>query len=314
MSGFFSSISFLLIQETRPKTVWAQVSCILCQNSCPCFCEWPLCANNQLIIRETKEGQRWVTNCNPSAESADIRWRKCLCLSAVAEKTTGAVGNIVAATGLGKKDEFPTDVNVRMLHTSLGSYQTQCTDTENHPQVKQLPGKSINELTFSIKHLHCFSLYSSCPANQLMIQRASQVAMSFFVQIFLHGDNGTTPYSHSLCLRASDWGRETLHTTSQEQLAACCCVHFCGNKHALLMNMHVVLTELPLDVSFVVIQSLSAQTHNLLSISLTAVKVVNLEKELSKPACVLPQKCFYWTQNWELKRAIEWLHCLKHSR
>uniref|UniRef100_A0A8C7ZNB8 Synuclein, beta n=1 Tax=Oryzias sinensis TaxID=183150 RepID=A0A8C7ZNB8_9TELE len=29
----------------------------------------------------------------------------------VAEKTTGAVGNIVAATGLGKKDEFPTDMN-----------------------------------------------------------------------------------------------------------------------------------------------------------------------------------------------------------
>uniref|UniRef100_A0A3Q3WS87 Beta-synuclein n=1 Tax=Mola mola TaxID=94237 RepID=A0A3Q3WS87_MOLML len=26
-------------------------------------------------------------------------------------KTTGAVGNIVAATGLGKKDDFPTDVN-----------------------------------------------------------------------------------------------------------------------------------------------------------------------------------------------------------
>uniref|UniRef100_A0A3Q3LX72 Synuclein, beta n=1 Tax=Mastacembelus armatus TaxID=205130 RepID=A0A3Q3LX72_9TELE len=29
----------------------------------------------------------------------------------VAEKTTGAMGNIVAATGLGKKDEFPTDMN-----------------------------------------------------------------------------------------------------------------------------------------------------------------------------------------------------------
>lgn len=30
----------------------------------------------------------------------------------MAEKTTGAVGNIVAATGLGKKDEFPADMNV----------------------------------------------------------------------------------------------------------------------------------------------------------------------------------------------------------
>uniref|UniRef100_A0AAQ5Y6P8 Beta-synuclein n=1 Tax=Amphiprion ocellaris TaxID=80972 RepID=A0AAQ5Y6P8_AMPOC len=29
----------------------------------------------------------------------------------VAEKTTGAVGNIVAATGLVKKDEFPADMN-----------------------------------------------------------------------------------------------------------------------------------------------------------------------------------------------------------
>ncbi|KAJ0050047.1 hypothetical protein NL108_011824, partial [Boleophthalmus pectinirostris] len=29
----------------------------------------------------------------------------------LAEKTTGAMGNIVAATGLGKKDEFPTDMN-----------------------------------------------------------------------------------------------------------------------------------------------------------------------------------------------------------
>uniref|UniRef100_A0A3Q2QG97 Beta-synuclein n=1 Tax=Fundulus heteroclitus TaxID=8078 RepID=A0A3Q2QG97_FUNHE len=32
-------------------------------------------------------------------------------LTDLAEKTTGAVGNIVAATGLGKKDEFPTDMN-----------------------------------------------------------------------------------------------------------------------------------------------------------------------------------------------------------
>ncbi|XP_030252813.1 beta-synuclein isoform X1 [Sparus aurata] len=29
----------------------------------------------------------------------------------VAEKTTGAMGNIAAATGLVKKDEFPTDMN-----------------------------------------------------------------------------------------------------------------------------------------------------------------------------------------------------------
>lgn len=37
-------------------------------------------------------------------------------MSAVAEKTTGAVGNIVAATGLGKKDDFPTDMNVSNDH------------------------------------------------------------------------------------------------------------------------------------------------------------------------------------------------------
>lgn len=35
-----------------------------------------------------------------------------VCVSAVAEKTTGAMGNIVAATGLVKKDEFPADMNV----------------------------------------------------------------------------------------------------------------------------------------------------------------------------------------------------------
>lgn len=35
-----------------------------------------------------------------------------VCVSPVAEKTTGAVGNIVAATGLVKKDEFPADMNV----------------------------------------------------------------------------------------------------------------------------------------------------------------------------------------------------------
>lgn len=37
----------------------------------------------------------------------------CVCLHAVAEKTTGAMGNIAAATGLVKKDEFPADMNVR---------------------------------------------------------------------------------------------------------------------------------------------------------------------------------------------------------
>lgn len=37
----------------------------------------------------------------------------CVCVFAVAEKTTGAMGNIAAATGLVKKDEFPTDMNVR---------------------------------------------------------------------------------------------------------------------------------------------------------------------------------------------------------
>ncbi|KAI4819607.1 hypothetical protein KUCAC02_004847 [Chaenocephalus aceratus] len=32
-------------------------------------------------------------------------------VGSVAEKTTGAVGNMVAATGLGRKDEFPADLN-----------------------------------------------------------------------------------------------------------------------------------------------------------------------------------------------------------
>lgn len=39
-----------------------------------------------------------------------------VCFCAVAEKTTGAMGNIVAATGLVKKDEFPADMNVRTRH------------------------------------------------------------------------------------------------------------------------------------------------------------------------------------------------------
>lgn len=39
-----------------------------------------------------------------------------MCLCAVAEKTTGAMGNIVAATGLVKKDEFPADMNVSPAH------------------------------------------------------------------------------------------------------------------------------------------------------------------------------------------------------
>lgn len=86
---------------------------------------------------------------NLSAESADIRRRKCLCLSAVAEKTTGAVGNIVAATGLGKKDDFPTDVNVRMLSLLRGTQVLQCVHA--HPQKiilrsNKLPVKSIQSM------------------------------------------------------------------------------------------------------------------------------------------------------------------------
>lgn len=39
----------------------------------------------------------------------------CVCVCVVAEKTTGAMENIAAATGLLKKDEFPSDMNVCTL-------------------------------------------------------------------------------------------------------------------------------------------------------------------------------------------------------
>ncbi|KAJ0002397.1 hypothetical protein NQD34_007546 [Periophthalmus magnuspinnatus] len=48
-----------------------------------------------VAAEKTKEGVMFVGKSTP----------------ALAEKTTGAMGNIVAATGLGKKDEFPTDMN-----------------------------------------------------------------------------------------------------------------------------------------------------------------------------------------------------------
>ena len=58
---------------------------------------------------------------NLSAEFVEVMLHVCVCVcvymmfvcvSAVAEKTTGAMGNIAAATGLVKKDEFPADMNV----------------------------------------------------------------------------------------------------------------------------------------------------------------------------------------------------------
>uniref|UniRef100_A0A3P9KCI7 Synuclein, beta n=1 Tax=Oryzias latipes TaxID=8090 RepID=A0A3P9KCI7_ORYLA len=52
-----------------------------------------------VAAEKTKEGVMFVGN-----KAKDS-------VGTVAEKTTGAVGNIVAATGLGKKDEFPTDMN-----------------------------------------------------------------------------------------------------------------------------------------------------------------------------------------------------------
>lgn len=61
-------------------------------------------------------GEQPVQAFHLSARSAEIMLHVIhggLCASAVAEKTTGAMGNIVAATGLVKKDEFPTDMNVR---------------------------------------------------------------------------------------------------------------------------------------------------------------------------------------------------------
>ncbi|MED6268276.1 hypothetical protein CHARACLAT_020708, partial [Characodon lateralis] len=52
-----------------------------------------------VAAEKTKEGVMFVGN-----KAKDS-------VGTVAEKTTGAVGNIVAATGLVKKDEFPTDMN-----------------------------------------------------------------------------------------------------------------------------------------------------------------------------------------------------------
>ncbi|XP_045887090.1 beta-synuclein isoform X1 [Micropterus dolomieu] len=52
-----------------------------------------------VAAEKTKEGVMFVGN-----KAKDS-------VGTVAERTTGAVGNIVAATGLGKKDEFPTDMN-----------------------------------------------------------------------------------------------------------------------------------------------------------------------------------------------------------
>uniref|UniRef100_G3Q381 Synuclein, beta n=1 Tax=Gasterosteus aculeatus aculeatus TaxID=481459 RepID=G3Q381_GASAC len=52
-----------------------------------------------VAAEKTKEGVMFVGN---KAKDG---------VGSVAEKTHGAVGNIVAATGLGKKDEFPADMN-----------------------------------------------------------------------------------------------------------------------------------------------------------------------------------------------------------
>ncbi|KAF3693716.1 Beta-synuclein Phosphoneuroprotein 14 [Channa argus] len=52
-----------------------------------------------VAAEKTKEGVMFVGN-----KAKDS-------VGTVAERTTGAMGNIVAATGLGKKDEFPSDIN-----------------------------------------------------------------------------------------------------------------------------------------------------------------------------------------------------------
>ncbi|KAK9517828.1 hypothetical protein VZT92_023169 [Zoarces viviparus] len=52
-----------------------------------------------VAAEKTKEGVMFVGN---KAKDG---------VGSVAEKTTGAVGNMVAASGLGKKDEFPADLN-----------------------------------------------------------------------------------------------------------------------------------------------------------------------------------------------------------
>uniref|UniRef100_A0A672GDP8 Beta-synuclein n=1 Tax=Salarias fasciatus TaxID=181472 RepID=A0A672GDP8_SALFA len=52
-----------------------------------------------VAAEKTKEGVMFVGN-----KAKDS-------VGTVAEKTTGAMGNIVAATGLVKKDEFPSDMN-----------------------------------------------------------------------------------------------------------------------------------------------------------------------------------------------------------
>ncbi|CAL8355954.1 unnamed protein product [Merluccius merluccius] len=79
-----------------------------------------------VAAEKTKEGVMFVGKRSPShnvTSSADqLQERRTrggggLCnqdqqgLACVAEKTTGAMGNIAAATGLVKKDEFPTDMN-----------------------------------------------------------------------------------------------------------------------------------------------------------------------------------------------------------
>uniref|UniRef100_A0A3P9HBR9 Synuclein, beta n=1 Tax=Oryzias latipes TaxID=8090 RepID=A0A3P9HBR9_ORYLA len=61
-----------------------------------------------VAAEKTKEGVMFVGN-----KAKDS-------VGTVAEKTTGAVGNIVAATGLGKKDEFPTDMNYGQQITRYG--------------------------------------------------------------------------------------------------------------------------------------------------------------------------------------------------
>lgn len=71
----------------------------------------------------TGNGRRLALNVHEATEMlrsyACVCYVSCVCLHTVAEKTTGAMGNIVAATGLVKKDEFPADMNVCISRSLL---------------------------------------------------------------------------------------------------------------------------------------------------------------------------------------------------
>lgn len=138
----FFFLFFFSTQAARPKTAWAQVS--LSSRSFPFLSQHSRCfiflffssstgakqqshfsrtGNNVLINAGNGRGRAF----NLPAEPTEMISRLCIlcipcvcvCVRAVAEKTTGAMGNIVAATGLVKKDEFPADMNVRTSTSNL---------------------------------------------------------------------------------------------------------------------------------------------------------------------------------------------------